>query len=104
MKKRRAKRLSTINLQRDDSVVIQKKAKQLIDNTNRYLHVILTSKQDDCSQSTLNDLYRLNMTMASCAKYFKTAFIQYQARDNLDLRNELLHVALSCQKNLDTQS
>ena len=75
-----------------------------MDTRNRYFHVILTSKFDDCSQAKLGDLYSLNMTMASCAKYFKTAFIQYQSRDNVELRNQLLHLALSCQKKLDTQT
>lgn len=88
--KQRRTSSSTINLNKDDSVVIKKKAKRYVDNENRYFHVIVTSKQDDCSHATMNDLSALNITMASCAKYFKTAFIQYQSRDNMQLRSELI--------------
>lgn len=44
------------------------------------------------------------MTMSSCAKYFKTAFIQYQSKDNAELRGELIQTALSCQKNISSQT
>ena len=53
VKSRRRRRMSTINFQKDDSVVIKRKAKQLMDYKNRYCHVIVTSKMDDCSQSTM---------------------------------------------------
>ena len=69
--------MSTINFQKDDSMVVKRKARQLIDSRNRYFHVVITSKLDECSHATVGDLYSMNMTMASCVKYFKTAFIQY---------------------------
>lgn len=76
----------------------------MIDMENQYLHVVITSKMDDISHAKLQDVNRLNMTMASCARYFKTAFIQYQSRNNADLRNELIQIALSCQKNINEQT
>lgn len=73
----------------------------MVDEENQYFHIIVTSKQDDVSQAKMQDINRLNMTMSSCAKYFRTAFIQYQSKDNAELRNELIQIALSCQKNIN---
>ena len=42
--------------------------------------------------------------MSASTKYFKTAIIQYQYRDDVQLRDQLLYIAMSCQKNIDSQS
>ena len=41
--------MSVIDLQKDEKRVIRQKAKQLVDTDHQYLHVIITSKMDDCS-------------------------------------------------------
>ena len=40
--------------------MIRKKAKELVDTENQYLHLVVTSKMDDCSEADINDVKRLN--------------------------------------------
>lgn len=87
---RKTRKMSVDNFHKQDTRLIRSKAKQLVDTENHYLHVVVTSKKDDCSEAELNDVKRVNQTLASCAKHFKTAFIQYQSKDDEDLRNELI--------------
>lgn len=50
---RSAENDSSINLEQDDKTVIRKKASKMVDKENQYLHVIVTSKFDDCSHAKL---------------------------------------------------
>lgn len=58
--KKKKRKLSNINLERDDKRMIRKKAKELVDTENQYLHLVVTSKMDDCSEADINDVKRLN--------------------------------------------
>ena len=77
---------------------------QLVDRDYEYWHVVLTSAEDGCSMAEVKDLKVLNCTLSCCAQKFKTAFVQYQSKDNEILRNELIDIALSCQKNIQRKN
>lgn len=73
------------------------------DKTTDYLHVIITSGNDVCSEATLKDLLQLNQFMKKSAKYYELVTIQYMQKSNDTLKKELLALAAAAQRSGATQ-
>lgn len=71
-----------------------------MDLENYYLHIIVAPGSDDSSQCQMRELLEFNTVLKYCVKHFKTGIVQYEARDNQDLRAQLYKVGLSCQRGL----
>jgi hypothetical protein len=66
------------------------------DPTTSYLHIVITSEQDNCSVVTQNKIMDMNATMKEVSQHFKCAAISFNARDNTDLNKQLQAILLSC--------
>jgi hypothetical protein len=59
------------------------------DPTTSYLHIVVTSDQDDCSVVTQEQIMDMNATMKEVSQHFKCAAISFNARDNSELNKQL---------------
>ena len=64
------------------------------DDTTEYLHIMLTSGQDQCSRASLPDVLQLLTKMKKLFKFYKTANISYLSRGNKDLKKEMLDMIM----------
>lgn len=84
----------------DAFAMIEIKKDKIVDMNNDYLHLIITSGQDRASDSTVCTVSELNSMMKHAAVNFKTACIQFQAKSDEKLREDLIKICLSCQVGL----
>jgi hypothetical protein len=59
---------------------------------------LITGGCDECSIAKLMDVLNLNHLMKSSCKHYKMASIQYMSKDNIELKEQLLALAASTQK------
>lgn len=87
--------------EREYALELLKMSKEkLVDKENLYVHVIITSCHDTSSKAELSTLIEINSMMKQTTTHAKTAVIQYQAKYNQRLREELVKVCLSCEHGL----
>jgi hypothetical protein len=70
----------------------------MIDESSDYLHIIITSANDECSEATLNDIIKLNFILKKKVKNYKCACISYNSKGNDKLRQDLTSISLSVVK------
>lgn len=66
------------------------------DETNQYLHIIITSDHDTSSKTNITELIDLNQVMTTVATNFKCAHINFMGKENEKLRNQLVILTSSC--------
>ena len=54
-----------------------------------YVHIVLSGGCDDISESSLDDVFRLNKLLKHNVKNYKFAFIKYMAKGNDVLEKEM---------------
>lgn len=69
-----------------------------LDETTDYLHITLTSGQDQCSRAAMPDVMGILSRMKEQFKYYKAANISYMSRGNKDLKKEMVDMVMRLQK------
>ena len=57
-----------------------------MDEHSDYLHIIISSANDECSEAKLNDIIKLNFVLKKKVKNYKIACISYNSKGNDKLR------------------
>ena len=60
------------------------------DKFTEYLHVIISSHNDECSYASIEDVTRLSFLLMKIAPNYKTACISLNAKGNETLRTNLI--------------
>ena len=67
----------------EDSLMLD----EITDDKSEFLHVIITSSQDRCSEAALSDLIDLNLVMKKTARNYREVCMNYNAKDNKELEH-----------------